>query len=53
MQIQKEVDFPGEFSDSKTVTFCFKNLMEELRDHETYDGIDNFVKYFIRINMNY
>lgn len=44
---------PGEFSGSKEVSFHFKNLEEELRDHETYDGVDNLVKYFIRVNMNY
>jgi len=53
MQIQKEAEFSGEFTDKKTIEFSFKNLEDELKDHETYNGIDNFVKYFIRVNMNY
>ena len=44
---------PGEFTDEKVIDFCFKNLDEELRDHETYNGIGNFVKYFVRVDMKY
>lgn len=49
MQIQKQVEYSGNFSDEKEVEFAFKNLDEELRDHESYDGIDSFVKYFIKV----
>lgn len=49
MQIQKQIEYSGEFNDSKEVEFSFKNLDQEFSDHETYDGIDNFVKYFIKI----
>lgn len=37
----------------KEIEFNFKNLEEELRDHETYNGIDNFIKYFLKIQMTY
>ena len=53
MQIQKQIEYSNSFTDFKEVEFNFKNLAEELRDHETYDGIDNFVKYFIKVQMNY
>ena len=33
--------------------FCFKNLDDELSEHETYNGIDNFVKYFLKVSMTY
>ena len=44
---------PGEFSDNFEVEFHFKKLDEELSEHETYDGIGNFVKYFIKVHMDY
>uniref|UniRef100_A0A7S3FYP5 Uncharacterized protein n=1 Tax=Strombidium rassoulzadegani TaxID=1082188 RepID=A0A7S3FYP5_9SPIT len=53
MQIQKEVEYSGSFVDKREVDFCFKNLVEELREHESYEGVDNMVKYFVRVNMNY
>ena len=53
MQIQKEVECSGEFNDFKSVEFCFKNLDDELSEHETYNGIDNFVKYFLKVSMTY
>lgn len=53
MQIQKQVEYSGEFSNFKEIEFNFKNLEEELRDHETYNGIDNFIKYFLKIQMTY
>ena len=39
--------------DFKEIEFSFKKLEEELSEHETYDGIDNFVKYFIKVHMVY
>lgn len=53
MQIQKEIEYAGEFSDFKEIEFEFKKLDEELSQHETYNGVDNFVKYFIKVSMNY
>lgn len=53
MQIQKQVEYSGEFCNLKEVDFNFKNLEEELREHETYNGVDNFIKYFLKIQMNY
>ena len=53
MQIQKQVEYSGEFCNLKEVEFHFKNLDEELRDHETYNGVDNFIKYFLKIQMQY
>lgn len=53
MQIQKEVDSAGDFQDFKEVSFEFKNLDEEFKDHETYNGVDNFIKYFIKVQMTY
>ena len=53
MQIQKQVEYSGSFSDKHEVSFEFKNLEDELREQETYDGIDNFVRYFIKVQMNY
>ena len=53
MQIQKQVEYAGEFNDLKELEFNFKNLEEELRDHETYNGVDNFIKYFLKIQMTY
>ena len=44
---------PGEFADNFEVEFHFKKLDEELSEHETYDGIGNFVKYFIKVHMDY
>jgi hypothetical protein len=44
---------PGEFIDNTEVEFHFKKLEEELGEHETYDGIGNFVKYFIKVSMQY
>jgi len=49
MQIQKQIEYSGEFNDFKEMDFVFKNLDEELRDHETYNGVDNFIKYFLKI----
>jgi hypothetical protein len=51
--MQKEVQMPGEFTDHTEVEFHFKKLEEELGEHETYDGIGNFVKYFIKVSMQY
>ena len=48
MQIQKEIECSGQFNDFIELEFKFKDLDEELSDHETYNGIDNFTKYFIR-----
>ena len=53
MQIQKEVECSSEFTNFKELEFRFKNLDEELNDHETYNGIDNFIKYFIKVHMTY
>ena len=53
MQIQKQVEYSGEFNDLKELDFHFKNLEEELRDHESYNGVDNFIKYFLKIQMTY
>lgn len=53
MQIQKEVESANSFSDYKEIEFEFRKLEEELKDHETYNGIDNFIKYFIKIQMTY
>ena len=53
MQIQKEIEYAGEFSDFKEVEFEFKKLDEELSQQETYNGVDNFVKYFIKVSMSY
>jgi hypothetical protein len=53
MQIQKEAEKPGEFQDFKEIEFEFLKLEDELKEHESYDGIDNFIKYFIKINMTY
>lgn len=53
MQIQKEIEYSSEFSDFKECEFHFKALDEELRDHETYNGIDNYIKYFIKVQMTY
>ena len=43
----------SEFTNFKELEFRFKNLDEELNDHETYNGIDNFIKYFIKVQMTY
>ena len=53
MQIQKQVEYSGNFTNYHEVEFNFANLDEELREHESYDGIGNFVKYFIKVQMNY
>jgi len=53
MQIQKVVENAGEFTDFFEVDFTFLKLDEELKEHETYNGIDNFIKYFIKVSMNY
>ena len=53
MQIVKQVECGGSFTDQHEVKFCFENLEDELREHETFSGIDNFVKYFVKIQMNY
>lgn len=53
MQIQKEIECSSDFTNFKELEFRFKNLDEELNDHETYNGIDNFVKYFIKVHMTY
>lgn len=53
MQIQKEVECAGEFNDYKELEFNFKKLDEELSEHETYNGVDNFIKYFIKVHMIY
>ena len=53
MQIQKEVAIPGNFVDNAEIEFHFKKLDEELSEHETYNGIGNFVKYFIKVHMQY
>ena len=43
----------SDFTNFKELEFRFKNLDEELNDHETYNGIDNFIKYFIKVHMTY
>ena len=53
MQIVKQVECGGSFTDLHEVKFCFESLDDELREHETFSGIDNFVKYFIKVQMNY
>ena len=53
MQIQKEIECSGQFNDFIELEFKFKDLDEELSDHETYNGIDNFTKYFIKVHMKY
>lgn len=53
MQIQKVAELPGEFQDFKEIEFEFLKLEDELKEHESYDGIDNFIKYFIKVNMTY
>ena len=53
MQIQKEVECSGEFTNLCELEFKFKNLDEELSEHESYNGIDNFTKYFIKVHMKY
>jgi len=53
MQIQKEVECANDFTNYKELDFRFKNLEEELNAHETYNGIDNFIKYFIKVHMTY
>ena len=49
MQIQKEVEMAGSFQDFKEIEFNFLKLESELSEHETYNGIDNFIKYFIKV----
>ena len=53
LQIVKEIQCNGDFIDFLEVPFHFKNLDEELGEYESYDGIDNFVKYFVKVQMNY
>lgn len=53
MQIQKEVAIPGDFVDHAEIEFHFKKLDEELSEHETYNGVGNFIKYFIKVHMDY
>jgi hypothetical protein len=47
------VECSGSFNDFIELEFKFKDLDEELSDHETYNGIDNFTKYFIKVHMKY
>lgn len=53
MQMQKQVEYAGNFTNYHEVEFDFKKLDEELREHESYDGVNNYVKYFIKVQMNY
>lgn len=53
MQIQKEVESATSFQDYKEVAFEFLKLEDELKEHETYNGVDNFIKYFIKVEMTY
>ena len=53
IQMQKEVECSGSFNNFKELEFKFSNLEDELNQYETYNGIDNFVKYFIKVQMSY
>ena len=53
MQIQKEVEQAGNFQDFKEIEFNFLKLESELSEHESYSGIDNYIKYFVKVQMNY
>ena len=53
MQIVKQIDFLGSFTGLHEIKFNFENLEDELREHESFSGIDNFVKYFVKVEMNY